>query len=166
MKRLVSTVIACALLLASPWAGAIQRQLAMNWCWAASIQDVMAQGGRYQSQQQIAARLDGWPRDRPAYVGELVALLDSYGFRAWQAGRPGSPQELFGVLNSGWKLIAFVHPSGGPVGHFIVLQGIDPQTGAVLVSDPATGATYFNSLAQLYAGWRWSDAVIVGAPMQ
>ena len=125
----------------------------------------MAQAGVYQSQAQIAARLDGWPRNRPAYTQELVMLLQSYGFRSWQAGRPGSPQELYGTLRDGWKLIAFVRPSNGAVGHFIVLQGIDPRTGGIIVSDPWTGATQLNSLQQLYYGWRWGDSVIVGAPM-
>lgn len=141
---------------------AIERQQAQNWCWAASVQDVMAQAGFYQTQSQIAARLDGWPRDRPAYTQELASLLNSYGFRAWQAGRPGSPQELYGSLLLGWKLIAFVRPSSGAVGHFIVLQGVDPRSGGIVVSDPWTGLTYVNSLQQLYYDWRWGDSVIVG----
>lgn len=166
MKRLASILLLVVALFSSPLVQAIERQKAMNWCWAASVQDVMAQAGRYTTQEEIAARLDGWPRDRPAFIGELVALLNSYGFRAWQAGRPGSPQELFNTLATGWKLIAFVHPSGGTVGHYIILQGIDPNAGGVIVSDPWTGATYLNSLAQLYAGWKWSDSVVVGTPMQ
>ena len=166
MKRIAKLLVLCLSLSLCSIASAIEQQRAMNWCWAASIQDVMAQSGRYQPQEQIAARLDGWPRDRPAYIPEVVALLNSYGFRAWQAGRPGSPQELFGALNSGWKLIAFVRPSSGPVGHYIVLQGIDPATGGVIVSDPATGATYLNSLPALYQGWRWGDSIVVGAPLQ
>lgn len=166
MKRITTSLLLVAALLSSSFAQAIEQQQAMNWCWAASIQDVMAQAGSYTSQEEIAARLDGWPSDRPAYINEVVALLNSYGFRAWQAGRPGSPQELFDSLSSGWKLIAFVRPSGGTVGHYIVLQGIDPYSGGVIVSDPWTGATYVNSLPQLYAGWRWFDSVVVGAPMQ
>jgi len=165
MKRFKTLLLLVVMLFASALAQAIERQRAMNWCWAASIQDVMAQAGRYASQEQIAARLDGWPRDRPAFIGELVALLNSYGFRAWQSGRPGSPQELFNTLSQGWKLIAFVRPSGGAVGHYIVLQGIDQNTGGVIVSDPWTGATYIHSLPQLYAGWRWSDSVVVGTPL-
>ena len=155
MKRFTNTLLLFVVLLSSSLAQAIERQKAMNWCWAASVQDVMAQAGRYTSQEEIAARLDGWPRDRPAFIGELVALLNSYGFRAWQAGRPGSPQELFNTLVTGWKLIAFVRPSGGAVGHYIVLQGIDPNTGGVIVSDPWTGATYLNSLSAL----RWLEMV-------
>lgn len=161
----MSTVIVLAALISASTAQAIERQRAMNWCWAASIQDVMAQAGHYAAQEEIAARLSGWPQDRPAHVNELVALLQSYGFRAWRAGRPGSPQELFGALGSGWKLIAFVRPSQGAIGHYIVLEGIDPATGAVVASDPWNGSTLAYSLPQLYAGWRWSDSVIVGAPM-
>lgn len=163
MKHVISVFIASFLFMTTS-SQAIERQLAQNWCWAASVQDVMAQVGRYQSQVQISARLDGWPRDRPAYVQELVLLLQSYGFRAWEAGRPGSPQELYQTLSTGWKIIAFVHPSNGAVGHFIVLQGIN-GSGGVTISDPWTGATYVNSLFQLYQGWRWGDSIVVGAPI-
>lgn len=163
MKRslILSLLLAVLILISAAPVNAIQQQRTMNWCWAASVQDVTAQAGVFQSQEQIAARLDGWPRDRPAYIGELVMLLQSYGLRAWQAGRPGSPQELYGSLMAGWKLIAFVRPSNGPVGHYIVLQGVDPM-GNIIVSDPATGMTYPNSPQQLYFAWRWSDAVVVG----
>ena len=65
--------------------------------------------------------------------------MRSYGFRAWQAGRPGSPQELYGSLHEGWKLIAFVRPSNGAVGHFIVLQGVDSRSGGIIVSDRGMG---------------------------
>lgn len=165
MKKIyikVSILLILLLCLALTNANAIQRQRGMNWCWAACIQDLIYQAGGKISQAQIAATLDGWPRDRPAYIHELVNLLQYYKFRAWQAGRPGSPQELYGSLSSGWKLIAFVRPSNGPVGHYIVLQGIDPRTGAIIVSDPATGVTYTNSPQQLYYAWRWADSVVVG----
>lgn len=165
MKIFINSLFAVVFLFSGSHVLAIEQQLAMNWCWAASIQDVMVQAGRYQTQEQISARLDGWPRDRPAYIGEVVALLNSYGFRAWQAGRPGSPQELLNTLSTGWKLIAFVRPSNGPVGHYIVIQGVDRNTGGVVVSDPWMGATYTNSIWQLYADWRWSDSIVVGAPM-
>ncbi|MGR5120384.1 papain-like cysteine protease family protein [Vibrio astriarenae] len=155
-------LLSLALLCFSMSSHGIERQKMVNWCWAASVQDVMAQVGFYQTQEQIAARLDGWPQNRPAYTQELVALLRSYNFPAVQAGRPGSPEELYSTLNGGRKIIAFVRPSSGAVGHFIVLQGIDPQSGGVWVSDPWTGQTYVNSLQQLYQGWRWVDSVIVG----
>ncbi len=164
MRKVSPFILVVVLSALSMMASAIERQQAQNWCWAASVQDVMAQAGFYQTQPQIAARLDGWPRDRPAYIQELVGLLQSYNFRAWQAGRPGSPQELYGTLNDGWKLIAFVRPSSGAVGHFIVLQGIDPRSGGIIVSDPWTGQTYVNSPQQLYRGWRWGDSVVVGTP--
>lgn len=163
IARLLLIIIIASL--AKP-SGAIEFQQAPNWCWASSIQDVMASAGNYRSQFQIAQQLDGWPRNRPAYIGEVVGLLQSFGFRAWQAGRPGSPQELYGTLTSGWKLIAFVRPSNGPVGHYIVLQGIDPATGGIIVSDPANGATYLNSMMQLYQSWRWDDSIVVGAPVR
>lgn len=161
MKK--SALLAIVLALLAP-AGvhAIQRQEAMNWCWAASIQDVLYQGGVVQRQVDIAAVLDGWPRDRPAYIPEVVAVLQYYHFRAWQAGGPGSPEELYSTLTSGWKLIAFVQPTNGPVGHYIVLEGVDPGSGAIAVADPATGYTNWISLNDLYYGWRWVDSVVVG----
>ncbi|MDL1968982.1 MAG: hypothetical protein LWW97_10685 [Deltaproteobacteria bacterium] len=162
MKKYILATFVLLLSFSITNANAIQRQRAMNWCWAACVQDVLFQAGISQSQVQIAATLDGWPQDRPASTQELARLLQYYKLRAWQAGRPGSPQELYGTLSSGWKIIAFVRPSNGPVGHFIVLQGINPRTGGIIVSDPATGATYQNSPQQLYYAWRWVDSVMVG----
>lgn len=161
-----STVLSiAALLLILPASSeAIEQQLEINWCWAASIQDVVAEAGVQQSQPQISQRLPGWQKDRPAYIGEVVGILQSYGFRAQRAGSPGSPQQLYGTLSSGWKLIAFVSPQGGNVGHYIVLEGIDPASGGIVVADPWTGQTYLNSLNDLYNGWHWLDSVVVGTP--
>tara|TARA_R110000868_G_scaffold216240_1_gene466344 strand:- start:13 stop:498 length:486 start_codon:yes stop_codon:yes gene_type:complete len=142
-------------------ADAIEQQRQQNWCWAASVQDVLIQAGIYQTQEQVAARLDGWPTDRPASILEVVALNRSYGLRSWQAGRPGSPAELYNTLASGWKLIAFVRPSSGPVGHYIVLQGFD-GFGNIIVSDPWTGQTFASTPNRLYYQWRWGDSVVVG----
>jgi ABC-type bacteriocin/lantibiotic exporter with double-glycine peptidase domain len=160
MKKLLVTFIAAFVVVLLSNSKAIEQQQALNWCWAASVQDVLAQAGIYQSQTDIAARLDGWPQNRPAYIQELVLLLRSYGLTAWQAGRPGSPQELYSTLRSGWKIIAFVRPSNGPIGHYIVLEGID-QNGYIYVADPATGITNLNPIRALYYGWRWIDSVVV-----
>ncbi len=157
-KTALILVFFCSLALP---ADAIERQRASNWCWAASIQDVLAQAGYYESQINIAARLDGWPQDRPAHIQEVVALSQSYGLRAWAVGRPASPQELYGSLSSGWKMIAFVRPSNGPVGHYIVLQGMD-GFGNVIVSDPWSGATFQAPLNDLYYRWRWGASVVIG----
>lgn len=143
-------------------AAAIEKQMANNWCWAASIQDVVAQAGYYEPQPQVATRLTGSPpQNRPASIDEVVWLTRLYGLKAWNAGYPGSPQELYSTLMSGWKLIAFVRPTNGLVGHYIVLQGIDPA-GNIIVSDPATGYTFSDTLNQLYYAWHWSDSIVVG----
>lgn len=161
-KTIASTLVAALVLVgAVTSAQAIQRQRTQNWCWASAIQDVLSQASIYQSQAQIAARLDGWPQDRPAYIGEVAGLLRSYRLRAQRAGRPGSPQELAGTLSNGYRIIAFVRPSNGPVGHYIVLQGIDPF-GNVVVSDPWTGGTNRQPLSALYYQWHWMDSVVVG----
>ena len=162
MKKTIVALIAFSIILfCLSSANAIERQMYDNWCWVACVQDVAAQAGIYQSQPQVAARLTGWPQNRPAYIQELVYLTRSYGLRSWQAGRPGNPQELYNSLTSGWKLIAFVRPSGGAVGHFIVLQGVDP-IGNIIVSDPWTGITNAQPLNALYYGWRWFDSIVVG----
>lgn len=145
--------------LSSP-ASAIERQMTMNWCWAASVQEVMAQKGVYLTQPQVAARLTGWPQDRPAYIHEVVWLLNGMGVGAWRAGRPGTPQELYQTLSMGYRMIAFVQPTAGPVGHFVVFEGYDPW-GNIVVADPANGMTQAFPLQTVYYGWRWADAVVV-----
>lgn len=141
----------------------IERQKAINWCWAACVQSLVNQANRgYYTQDQIASALSGWPADRPAFVYEVANLCRFYGLRAWQAGYAGSPNDLYGSLSNGWKLIAFVMPNGGPVGHYIILQGIDYRSGLIIVSDPATGQTNLIDLNHLYLSWRWIDSVVVG----
>ena len=141
-------------------ANAIERQRALNWCWAASIQDVLAKNEITVTQEDVAARLDGWPRDRPARSAEVMAVFRSYGLRAFEVFRPNTPMELYSAIASGWKLVAFVRPSAGPVGHFIVLEGID-SGGNILVGDPAFGTTTSQSLFALYNAWHWQDTVAV-----
>ena len=159
MTMIKALILALALSVA-PLGHALQQEQS-NWCWAGAIQNVMAQDNVYRSQRNIATDLLGAPWNQPASVGQIGGLLRSYGFRAWQTGRPGSPQELHQTLMGGWKIIAFVRPTNGAVGHFIVLQGMD-QTGRVVVSDPWTGQTRHQSLHDLYNGWRWFDTVVVG----
>ena len=161
-RILASLALASCLLAAAPAAQAIQVQEQTNWCWAAVVQDVVGQHGTYVSQSEIVANAHGWPRTRPATMGEILALLDFYGVRAYRAGRPGSPNELYQALAGGFQLIAFVQPNDGPVGHVILLQGINPSSGYVMMSDPWTGATQSTPLEALYYAWRWGDTVVVG----
>jgi hypothetical protein len=144
-------------------AHAIELQRAQNWCWAASVQDVLAQVQIYESQERIAQRLLGWPYDRPAHVSEVVALFNSYGLTAWPIAYPASVQQLRETLATGWRIVALARPNGGNVGHFIVLQATD-GSGNVTVSDPATGMTNSYPIGVLYARWRWEGSVIVGQP--
>jgi len=159
-KPIFQVVAVAALMLCGGAAQAIQRQQTMNWCWAASLQDVLGDRGIRASQPEIAARLSGWPMDRPAHIEELTQLARSYGLQAWRAGRPANPMELAQTLRSGSEIIAFVMPSNGPVGHFVVLKGVDDR-GLVWVADPATGRTEPYPLPMLYQGLRWMDAVVV-----
>lgn len=158
MKRLIGTLLASACLVQE--LEGIQQQHAMNWCWAACIQDVLAERGIDTSQEQIVARLTGWLQDTPASTAQVVILLRSYGVGAWVAGRPATRDELLSSLRSGRKLIALARPSGGFVGHFIVLEGTDEES--ISISDPASGRTRNQSLLDLYFGWRWIDSVVVG----
>ena len=52
---------------------AIEQQKMTNWCWAAAIQDVVAQAGTYHTQDAIVTRLAGWPQNRP----DVPPLLSS-----------------------------------------------------------------------------------------
>ncbi|QPQ52645.1 hypothetical protein H3Z85_04110 [Chryseobacterium indologenes] len=140
-------------------------QEATMWCWAACIQSALGQAGVSQTQSQIVSRLTGWPQNRPARSEEVIAILSSYNFNAWNVTYPATPQQLYNTLLSGWKLIAFVNPSGNPtVGHFIMLQGISPTSGRVVISDPSSCGTYEQDLQQLYYAWRWGSSIVVGTP--
>jgi hypothetical protein len=160
LKRAIAAVALIGLLAVAPKpAAAIEQQRATNWCWAAVINDAYSVTGSYRSQTQIAADLDGWPRDRPAYIAEVVALLRAYGFTAWETGRPASYQELYTTLGSGAWIIAFVRPSSAPVGHFIDIKGFDPNSGYLWAGDPATGTEGWIAPERLYAIWQ--DAIVV-----
>jgi hypothetical protein len=161
MRNFLSTLLILATLLVAPAASAMERQKASNWCWAASVQDVLQKAHMYTSQEEVVVRLTGSLQNRPAYTWELAKLLNSYGMPATQAGRPGSPQELANTLAGGRILIAFVRPGSGPVGHFVVIDGLT-YDGRVRLSDPATGGTRMIPLWSLYQVYGWGDAVLVG----
>lgn len=153
LSRLLAIAAVTALLTATPRpAEAIEQQRAMNWCWAAVINDAIATTGGYRSQVQIAADLDGWPRDRPAYIQEVVGLLRLYGFQSWQTGRPATLQELYGTLSKGFMIIAFIRPSPGPVGHYVIVKGYT-QYGYLIIGDPAFGRESAVHPAYLYQVW-------------
>lgn len=138
-----------------------EQQRAMNWCWASAIQCVTAHGGIQIRQVDIAARLDGWPQNRPASMPEVMALLTSYGIPS-RIGGTGTPQQIYSTLSSGYKIIAFVKPSNNSqVGHYIVLLGFTPN-GNVIIFDPWTGQRSVSSIQQLYYLWRWQASIIVG----
>ena len=161
MRNILSKLIlASAVLLASPNADAIERQRAMNWCWAAAIQDILTPVGIWTSQVEIAQRLTGRPIDRPASTNEVQLLVQSYGIRSQVISRPGNAHELINTLSSGYKIIALAYPSGGAVGHFIVLEGTDGR--GVWVADPATGKTQYTPIADLYIRWHWTQSIVVG----
>lgn len=105
--------------------------------------------------------LDGWPRNRPAYMGEVIGLLNVHGLRAWAVGYPASPEQLYSTLAQGYKIIAFVNPQGGMVGHYIVLQGLTPN-GTIVVSDPYSGVTSAQTPSTLYYAWVWKASAVVG----
>jgi ABC-type bacteriocin/lantibiotic exporter with double-glycine peptidase domain len=164
MKKIFLLAIIIALLNSYQSKAQIYQQQAPMWCWAACIQSALGQANVNQTQAQIVSRLTGWPQNVPANSGQVIAILNSYNFKAWSVGYPANPQQLYNTLTSGWKLIAFVNPSNNPqVGHFIMLQGISPN-GFVIVSDPANGMTYEQTAQNLYYAWNWSSSIVVGTP--
>jgi len=165
IQRTSLLVILTLLLLCGRVFGQIQPQENSMWCWASCVQSVLAQANVHQSQRDIVVRLTGIPQNRPAHVREVVHLLQSYRFRAWEVNHPASPEQLYSTLANGWKLIALVNPSKDPnVGHFIILQGVSPE-GMIIVSDPADGHTYLQAPQQLYQQWHWNYSVVVGTPV-
>ncbi|WP_170249843.1 papain-like cysteine protease family protein [Gillisia hiemivivida] len=137
------------------------------WCWAACIQSSLSQANVYKTQSDIVSRLVGWPQDRPANNEDVIAVLRSFNFRAWEVQRPANPLELYNTLNEGWKIIAFVNPSRNPqLGHYIMLQGI-AQDGSIMVSDPAPTPgcqSYNQNISDLYERWNWGASIVVGTP--
>ena len=161
-RTLVALGLATVLLASS--AQAIERQRRMYWCWAACIEAVEGSAGISTTQEAIARKLDGWGGERPAHIQEVARLLQADGFRAMTVLRPpANPMELYGTLNSGWKMIAFGNPMGGQVGHFVVLEKADAG-GAIYLSDPMDGSTRAVSPQALFMQFRWGASVVVGTP--
>jgi len=109
----------------------------------------------------IVSRLTGWPKDRPASLGEISQLFRSYGIGSSYVPRSGSLCELADVFHRRCAVIALLHPSAGVVGHFVILHGLDPRTGAIQYSDPATGRVSVISPEGLYRQVRWSQSLVV-----
>ncbi|MEN2673142.1 C39 family peptidase [Herbaspirillum huttiense] len=160
-QKFLFALVLCILIAKDAYSIEIQER--SNWCWVASVQDVLAQVGSYSTQTQVATRLLGAPYDQPANSLQVASLLNSYGLKAWKVEVPASPQQLQSTLNSGWRIIALARPTSNPVGHFIVLQAAD-NYGKVVISDPANGQTYISTVSQLYAQWHWLESVVVGNP--
>lgn len=158
VRRSFLVLIAAAVVGAASPAEAIEPQRAANWCWASAVQDVVAQkAGIYQSQEEIAARLTGWPMDRPAYPEEVAALVKSYGLHGFMSGAL-QPDQMVELLRSGAKVIALIDPSGGWEGHFVVLEGALPN--ALIVADPASGMTRPIPWQTIYS-WNWIASVVI-----
>lgn len=165
MKKIIIFLSLTLFLFAAKATAQINQQEQSMWCWATCIQSSLYQGNVDQSQAAIVSRLTGWPQNRPATIDEVIYVLQSYKFRAWAVGYPANPQQLYGTLQDGWKLIAFVNPTNNPtVGHFIMLQGVT-SNGLIRVSDPADGRTYEQDPQTLYNGWKWSQSIVVGMPV-
>jgi ABC-type bacteriocin/lantibiotic exporter with double-glycine peptidase domain len=163
MKKIIIVLIASCCF-AFQAKAQIRTQEQSMWCWASCIQSALGQAYVNVTQADVVSRLNGWPQNRPARNAELIYVLNSYNFQAWEVPYPANYQQLYNTLTSGWKLVAFVNPTNNPqVGHYIMLQGISP-TGNIVISDPANGATYEQHPEQLYYAWNWSSSIVVGVP--
>jgi ABC-type bacteriocin/lantibiotic exporter with double-glycine peptidase domain len=158
MKLFLKLLTASAIIaLSVPYAAAINQQITPNLCWAACLEDVLNQARVPVSQGQLLMQFG----NRPMQIAQVAAVLQGFGRRAWVGGTPQSPQELYGALATGWKLIAYVNPMGSTVGHFVVVEGADPN-GALIVADPLTGATRPMSPTALFQAYHWMATVVVG----
>jgi hypothetical protein len=157
-KLLLHLVALCVITITPLQTGnAINQQLTPSLCWAACIEDVLFQAQTPVTQMDLLARFG----NRPMQIGQVAMILQACGRRAWVGGTPQSPQELYRALASGWKLIAFVNPMGGAVGHFVVVEGALPN-GALVVADPLTGSTNAIPPAALFQLYHWFATVVVG----
>jgi hypothetical protein len=139
----------------------IERQQGLYWCWVSVIQYLLSQSCINLTQRQIATRLMGSAiTDRPGHYLEILNLIQSYGFAAWQVPHPYTEDELRTALHSGFKVIAQVVPNGGTVGHLIVLDGI-LRDGSIVVADPGTGSVQSYTICDLYCRWKWTSSIVV-----
>ena len=139
----------------------INKQERSMWCWASCIQSIMYQYNVNCSQSYIVSINTGKVEDRASNAIEIDDILKKNNFNSRIINWPANQTEIQNTLFDGWKIIAFVNPTNNiNIGHFIVLQGIS-NNGLIVVSDPADGRTYEQSLKSLYYNWHWSSSVIV-----
>lgn len=149
------------------------KQAESNWCWAASISNVLSSFGLTGEQPKVVSRLYGTATnktvDDPYQINFLMRAFDpNHRLHSYVSENLHSqPDKLLDQLKAGAKVIALAKTDRG---HIVVFQGVDDD-GKVIVSDPADGKTKPYSVAELYSKWHWHGSIIVesngavGAPV-
>lgn len=138
-----------------------ERQDTMVWCWVAAAKmiaryyNVQTPSQCSMLQAQYGAPCCGNPAmcTRPGYIGEIQALIASFGLRYSVMGPPADGWTLLALFKQGHPIVLYVNNS-----HFVVASGIKvvatPQgpLGIVRILDPYSGP-YEEPLTSLYMRW-------------
>ena len=113
-----------------------------NGCGAASVAMVMQFWQRQQGRpldaasdaEQIQRTLYS-SRAHGIYASDLEYYLEHHGFRTFAF--PGVPDDIRQHLQKGRPLIVALKPASQAQLHFVVVAGLDPERGLILLNDPA-----------------------------
>ena len=129
-------------------------------CGAAAIAMVLkywnADGARVELQRADPAEIQKQLYSRKArgiYASDMQSYFRDSGFRVFPL--QGEWKDLREQLTQGRPLIVSLRPGNGrtPL-HYVVITGIDWQTGAVFVNDPARGKLLRIERAEFEREWR------------
>jgi ABC-type bacteriocin/lantibiotic exporter with double-glycine peptidase domain len=129
-------------------------------CGSAAISMLLqywnAHGAGVDSQRASAAAIQKLLYSRKArgiYASEIESYLKESGFRVFALN--GNWKDLLEQLKQGRPLIASLQPGNArtPL-HYVVVTGIDWQTGAVFINDPARGKLLRIERADFEKQWR------------
>jgi ABC-type bacteriocin/lantibiotic exporter with double-glycine peptidase domain len=143
---LLALLCACGLVYAADSAGVwldvpfVKQE--KNGCGAASVAMVMQFWQRQQGRPLDAASDAGQiqrtlysSRAHGIYASDLEHYLEHNGFRAFAF--PGVPDDIRQHLQKGRPLIVALKPASQAPLHYVVVAGLDPEHGLILLNDPA-----------------------------
>jgi ABC-type bacteriocin/lantibiotic exporter with double-glycine peptidase domain len=130
-----------------------------NACGAASIAMVMqfwqhqrglsANGDADEARIQLALYSS---KAHGIYASDLQNYFHTHGYRAFAF--QGRREDLRQHLEKGRPLIAALKPAAGAPLHYVVVVGVDPERGLVLLNDPAERKLMQQELASFEKKWK------------
>jgi predicted double-glycine peptidase len=129
-------------------------------CGSAAISMLLqywnAHGAQVASQRADATAIQKQLYSRKArgiYASDIEAYLKDSGFRVFSFD--GNWNDLEGQLKQGRPLIVSLQPGNAKVPlHYVVVAGIDWQSGAVFINDPARGRLLRIERTEFEKEWR------------